>query len=208
MDRRTILKMLSGVPFLPLVKDEYESPQWDYIIDGGEEYYSYYFGGFATGKTTRLVNEAVVWLDANPDMSGLFVTNHYHGIQYTLSCIEAFHPKNDSIGYSYSKLHGTLTLPNKSTLRFTCQDLIDSDLYCRYQGLWTDQITTEKREILRNGLIAGYGVSNARVQHVISMDEAHELNNRLGHKPILISNNAYISSDREEQTTAKLWGFR
>ena len=195
MDRRTFIKSLSVVPFIPLSIKELEN-----------EYFRYYFGGYGTGKTTRLVNDAVKWLMMNPGTRGLFITNHFHNIRYTLDRI------NRPTGSTYSKLHRTLDLPNKSSLRFTIQNLIDNEISCgRYQGLWTDQILKNNRDL------AETVIEFRDMCHVISMDEAHDLHYRLGFKPILISNRAYVLYENlkvlefsvyNKLAIPKLWGFR
>ena len=181
MLRRDFIKSLSAVPFIP-------SLDWN----TKNEYFKYYFGGYGTGKTTRLVNDSVHWLMMNPGTNGLFVVNHFHQIRCAFNCI------NKPIKGVYNKSDRTLTLPNKSSLRFTSQDLISSDLYCNYQGLWTDQITTKNREFLMDSSRVPF-----YVQHVISMDEAHDLNDRLGLEPVLISN-----SNPHIEGSGKLWGSK
>jgi len=210
MIRRTALKLLGGIPFLSFLKEnelEWDHKETNWTLEDNEPY-RYYFGGFATGKTTRLVNDAVNWLMMNPGTNGLFVVNHFGQIKHSILDILRKNWPDNSIFSHHSR---TLNLPNKSSLRFTPQDLIASDLYSMYDALWTDQITTEKRKLIQNTPYY------TRVQHVISMNEAHNLHDRLGLKPILISNKAYASYDnlmmleksvRDKLAVPKLWGFR
>lgn len=197
INRKDFIRACSIALFIPIKLEERGE---DIIL---RKHYKYYFGAYGSGKTTRLVSDAIIWLDANR-ADGLFVVNHPAQIRSIYLYVLACGGKDSWLSRAIFKhSENTLYISNGSTLKFMNQT--SETPFHNYQGLWTDQITKENREILRNNIIAGPRVTAARIQHAISMDEAHELHRKFGFNPILLSKyNNYISP---RPRISRLWAF-
>lgn len=160
MERRTFIKSLGAVPFIP-------SLDWK----DKEGYYRYYFGGLATGKTTRLINDAFDYL-INNKSNGLFVVSIYPQLKYVLTCI----PEKRKLA-TFSKYNNTFSFANGSTLYLIAAGDFNQTLSIRYQSLWTDEITSEYRKEFEIGKRISLERHNSRIQHVISMNDGRFFNN-------------------------------
>lgn len=161
MDRRSFIKSLSAVPFIP-------------SIDWGKDkpYFQYYFGGFRTGKTTRLINDAIDFLEKNP-VQGLYLATHFHSIDYAIGIIKRF----DAIQH-YKLSARTLTFKNGASLRFGMYG--STPIYSNYKALWTDglDIRASNKHIIHE-------------QHVVSMEAARMIQKELRLNPIELGRGLY-----------------
>ncbi len=210
MLRRAFIKLLSIAPGLSLFNkpDEYE---WDHKETNwtfeDNKYYKYYFGALGSGKTTRLISDAITWLDANK-ADGLFVVNHFYQIKSIYRNILLKYGKDSWLSratFVHSK--NILYIPSGSSLRFISQDNKNQILSMHYSGLWTDEITKENRTFIEAGVRIRPDRIHSRVQHVISMIGAHDLYDKLRIEPVVISRNVHIPS-LEQPNGAVLWGIQ
>jgi len=172
MNRRNFTKTLLGVLGLgTTVKGQDLLSDGDFTIpvsesDTGQitnERYQYYFGALRSGKTTRLVNDAVSWLEENPGSTGLFVVSNYWNTQHIKNIIES----NRNLYFNYNKQHNVYAFNNRSELHLAVAANYAAYYSVRYQGLWTD--TIHGREVYFNWLIGGHQ------QHVITTEEYIDL---------------------------------
>lgn len=170
MDRRNFIKSLSVIPFIPSIN-------WG----GNKPYFQYYFGPSSLNNTTRLVNDAVEFLEKYPVKGLYLVPNSQNKIQNILHKIRSdilptfISNKIRPDSPRYDSLLNILELSNGGTLEIGTLGFtrIDSS----YKAFWSDQLDVQAN---KNNMI--------HEQHVVSIQAARMIQEELGLKPVELGN--------------------
>jgi len=171
MDRRNFIKSLMAVPFIPSI-------DWG----GSKPYFQYYFGPFGSGKTTRLVSDAIEFLEKYP-VKGLYLLPGSSGIDKVVHILYKILPnirptlqplshQQDEPQYHLNS--NILKLPSGGTFELGTLGVTKID--SSYEAFWSDQLDVQATN------------NTIHEQHVISTQAAIMIQEELGLKPVELGN--------------------